>query len=136
MSDHVPCPACNKPTAPQLLPQAFWYPFWDRSDGACPSCVQQNLLAALQKEGDDVFRPSDGGAWSVDSRGAYAALPTPLRLHADPRVQGRGVTIAFLDSGFYPHADLVQPKNRIRAWVDAGSPDIRSLEFSSEETPR
>lgn len=136
MTDHVPCPACKKPTAPELLPEAFWYPFWHSENGACPSCVQQNLLAALQKEGDDVFRPSDGGAWSVDSRGAYAALPTPLRLHADPRVLGRGVGIAFVDSGFYPHADLVKPKNRIRAWVDAGSPRIQALEFTSDETPR
>jgi len=29
------------------------------------------------------------------------ALPTPLRLDADERFRGRGITIAFLDSGFY-----------------------------------
>lgn len=135
MSDRVPCPTCKKPTAPEQLPEAFWYPYWQSAQGACPACVKQNLLAALFKESDEVFRPSDGGAWSVDHKGAYAALPTPLRLHADPRVQGRGVTIALLDSGFYPHPDLVQPKNRIRAWVDAGTPRIQALEFSPEHTP-
>lgn len=43
-------------------------------------------------------------------------LPTPLRLNADDRFSGRGVTIAFLDSGFYAHDDLTQPENRIAAY--------------------
>jgi serine protease AprX len=41
------------------------------------------------------------------------ALPTPLRMDADERFTGRGVTIAFLDSGFYAHPDLTEPRNRI-----------------------
>jgi serine protease AprX len=45
-------------------------------------------------------------------------LPTPLRLGADDRFRGRGVTIAFLDSGFYAHPDLVEPRNRILRYVD------------------
>jgi serine protease AprX len=36
-------------------------------------------------------------------------------LNADPQLTGKGVTIAFLDSGFYPHADLT---NRIRFYQD------------------
>lgn len=40
-------------------------------------------------------------------------LPTPPRVGADEQFTGRGVTIAFLDSGFYPHPDLTQPENRI-----------------------
>jgi serine protease AprX len=40
-------------------------------------------------------------------------LPTPLRVGADGRFTGRGVTIAFLDSGFYPHPDLTEPENRV-----------------------
>lgn len=43
-------------------------------------------------------------------------LPTPLRMNADERFTGRGVTLAFLDSGFYAHPDLVQPTNRIVAY--------------------
>jgi serine protease AprX len=49
-------------------------------------------------------------------------LPTPLRLNADMQFTGKGVTIAFLDSGFYPHPDLVRPKNRILRYVDATGP--------------
>jgi serine protease AprX len=40
-------------------------------------------------------------------------LPTPLRMDADERFTGRGITIAFLDSGFFRHDDLTQPANRI-----------------------
>ena len=43
-------------------------------------------------------------------------LPTPLRMNADERFTGRGITIAFLDSGFYAHDDLTKPKNRIVAY--------------------
>src|SRR6266498_388994 len=43
-------------------------------------------------------------------------LPTPLRMDADERFTGRGVTIAFLDSGFYAHPDLTKPRNRILAY--------------------
>src|SRR5256884_4192892 len=43
-------------------------------------------------------------------------LPTPLRMDADERFTGRGVTIAFLDSGFYAHVDLTTPRNRIVAY--------------------
>ena len=44
------------------------------------------------------------------------ALPVPVRMDADERYTGRGVTIAFLDSGFYAHKDLTQPANRIVAY--------------------
>jgi len=32
-------------------------------------------------------------------------------MHSDPRFSGKGVTIALVDAGFYPHPDLVQPHN-------------------------
>jgi serine protease AprX len=44
------------------------------------------------------------------------ALPTPLRMDADERFTGRGITIAFLDSGFFAHEDLLEPVNRILAY--------------------
>src|SRR5437660_2536998 len=43
-------------------------------------------------------------------------LPTPLRMDADERFTGRGVTVAFLDSGFYAHPDLTKPTHRILAY--------------------
>ncbi|MDQ6651702.1 MAG: S8 family serine peptidase [Acidobacteriota bacterium] len=57
-------------------------------------------------------------------------LPTPLRMDADERFTGRGVTIAFLDSGFYGHEDLTRPENRIVAYhsIFAAEGDRTSLE--------
>ncbi len=52
---------------------------------------------------------------AVQKDGSHV-LSTPLRLDADERFTGRGVTIAFLDSGFYPHVDLTTPRNRILAY--------------------
>lgn len=49
-------------------------------------------------------------------------MPTPLRLEADPNRTAGGVTIAFLDSGFYPHPDLTEPVNRIIAYKDITCP--------------
>ncbi|HEY5838629.1 MAG TPA: hypothetical protein VIT19_06290, partial [Pyrinomonadaceae bacterium] len=37
-------------------------------------------------------------------------------MDADERFTGRGVTMAFLDSGFYPHRDLTEPRKRIVAY--------------------
>jgi serine protease AprX len=45
-------------------------------------------------------------------------LPIAQRLNADERLSGKGVTIAFLDSGFYAHPDLITPRNRIIAYSD------------------
>jgi len=45
-------------------------------------------------------------------------LPTPMRLDAPDEFRGRGATIAFLDSGFYAHPDLSQPRNRILKYVN------------------
>lgn len=48
----------------------------------------------------------------------FAVIPTSVRLNADPEYTGKGVTIASLDSGFYPHPDLIEPTNRIIAYYD------------------
>jgi serine protease AprX len=51
----------------------------------------------------------------VHAPNRFAVIPTGVRLNADPRYTGKGVTIAFLDSGFYPHPDLT---NRILCYQD------------------
>ena len=51
------------------------------------------------------------------------ALPVPVRMDADERYTGRGVTIAFLDSGFYAHKDLTEPVNRIVAYHNIFAPE-------------
>jgi len=58
------------------------------------------------------------------------ALPVPVRMEADERYTGRGVTIAFLDSGFYAHKDLTEPVNRIVGYhnIFALADDLSSLQ--------
>ncbi|MDT7807121.1 MAG: serine protease AprX [Acidobacteriota bacterium] len=61
-------------------------------------------------------------------------LPTWLRLGADERFTGRGITIAFLDSGFYQHPDLTTPHSRILAYhniVPKGTGTLESIEPAS-----
>src|ERR1051325_1332608 len=61
----------------------------------------------------------------------FAVIPTPVRLDADPNYSGRGVTIAFLDSGFYPHPDLTGTPGRVKAFFD-----ISGEESSSGASPK
>jgi len=51
------------------------------------------------------------------------ALPVPVRMDADERYTGRGITVAFLDSGFYAHKDLTEPDNRILAYHNIFEPE-------------
>jgi len=52
------------------------------------------------------------------SENKFAVIPTPVRLNADPIKSGKGITIAVIDAGFYPHPDLTKPVNRILAYHD------------------
>lgn len=55
----------------------------------------------------------------------FSVLPTPDRLDSHPDYTGKDITIAYLDSGFFPHCDLVEPDNRILAFFDmSGSGDF------------
>ena len=90
-------------------------PAVDELTRVCPSCVELFERAKVQVESHATIFEQ-----------VSFVLPTPLRMNADERFTGRGVTIAFLDSGFYAHPDLVKPRNRIRGYhsifADAGDP--------------
>jgi serine protease AprX len=45
-------------------------------------------------------------------------LPVAERVGLEERYAGRGVTIAFLDAGFYAHPDLMTPRTRVRAYYN------------------
>lgn len=135
MVDLLPCPFCQTLTPPDDLVEAHQYAFWHKTDGACPACIQQMLLQTLLWQGDAALHEQIQTEWPLDAEAAFGALPTPLRLHADPRFSGRGVAIAILDSGFYPHPDLIQPINRIRAWVDATTEPVTAVFFQPDEIP-
>ncbi|MEP7211811.1 MAG: S8 family serine peptidase [Acidobacteriota bacterium] len=110
------CPVCSRETLDEFVPlivldddlqKLITANAPDTRDfkAVCSRCVRlferakDHIIkdAAMQKDGSHV-------------------LSTPLRLDADERFTGKGVTIAFLDSGFYPHVDLTTPVNRIVAY--------------------
>ncbi|HVU94432.1 MAG TPA: S8 family serine peptidase [Puia sp.] len=73
--------------------------------------------------------PAIGPHFPVKSVDDFIILPTGLRLDADARYTGKGITIAIIDSGFYPHPDLTALHNRILAHVDcrSGKADLTTL---------
>jgi serine protease AprX len=71
----------------------------------CGRCVELFERARIQLQTDA----------AIFEQGGHV-LSTPLRMDADDRFTGRGVTIAFLDSGFYRHPDLSTPEDRILAY--------------------
>ena len=104
------CPVCSRDTQDEYVPMLSLAddlarliranaPDTQEFKAVCARCVRlferakENIIAdaAMQKDGSHV-------------------LSTPLRLDADERYTGKGVTIAFLDSGFYPHVDLTTPR--------------------------
>lgn len=146
-SRYQKCPLCMRPELVETLVEAWWTepqvveflsqqnPDWRLDDGACPACIQEALLHVLLSQGDEGLHQQIQHLWPLDARAAFGAIPTPLRMHADPRFTGRGVTLAIVDEGFYPHADLVQPSNRIRVWVNATADPVKALYFDRQTLP-
>lgn len=111
-----PCPVCSRETSDEFVPLASLDEELrrlieanapdSRDFGAiCARCVRLFERAKDQIVKDAALRKDGSHVLSI-----------PLRLDADERFSGRGVTIAFLDSGFYPHVDLTSPRNRIIAY--------------------
>ena len=114
----VLCPVCRRALPPEELRLAAVLsadvralaeanvPGWHPANGLCPECEARFAGAAeyLRAHGRDPH-----------TRGI---LPTAVRLGARDAYRGRGVTIAFLDAGFFAHPDLVTPADRILRYMD------------------
>ncbi len=87
-------------------------PRWDSRNNVCNRCEERFITAQTELE----------QYLSREGLEGQRIMPTPVRLGASPRFTGRGVTIAFLDSGFYWHPDLTRPEIRIVRYVDIFSP--------------
>src|SRR5687767_5080295 len=130
MDRTVLCPLCGRTIDPAILsikPKLEEHiarilreskPGWKRTDRVCPECVQDAVEKAIEARSPTSLQAELLTPFPVYSRDEKRLLPTPIRVHANPNFTGRGVTVAFLDSGFYPHPDLVKPKSRILCYVD------------------
>src|SRR6266404_1959098 len=94
-------------------------PAMEQLTQVCPHCIELFARSKSQLESQA----------QVFEQISYV-LPTPVRMEADERFTGLGVTIAFLDSGFYAHDDLTKPRNRIIGYhsIFDGVDDRTSLE--------
>lgn len=92
------------------------------SDKAQPYVAQDVFELSLQYSNDTLVSELSG-FFPIYQQSDYEIIPTPLRLNVVSQYSGRGVTIAFLDSGFYPHPDLTMPNNRVLAYVNVPDPD-------------
>jgi len=128
------CPICQRPVPLDEFSSeaegdsAVWklidhnHPRWSPSQGICHRCLDkyERLLAELKQ-----YHPqcTDGRCWII---------PSPMRVDVDPQFAGRGVTIAFLDSGFYLHPDLIEPENRALEYVNIPRQEADSEELWKE----
>ncbi|MCI0554401.1 MAG: S8 family serine peptidase [Anaerolineae bacterium] len=131
MSRTALCPLCRRPIDPALLliqPKLEDHIArilsennhgWKLEDGACLECIHGAVEKAIEARSPTSLQAEQLTPFPVYSRDEKQLLLTPVRVQANPNFTGRGVTVAFLDSGFYPHPDLVRPKNRILCYVDA-----------------
>ena len=94
------------------------FPEWTKDDGLCGRCLDFFHSEILM--GQRIL-PSIGPHFPIKTADDFIVIPMGLRINTDPRFTGKGVTICFIDSGFYPHADLIATKNRIKKIVDIPS---------------
>ena len=102
-------------------------PQWTEDDGACSRCVDYYHTEIVMEQR---ILPEIGPHFPIKSVDDFVILPTGIRLDADPRYTGKGITICFIDSGFYLHADLVNQGNRIKKIIDIHDPAIGEDYFS------
>ena len=124
------CPLCRRPIDPVIFniqpkPEDHIARIlsetnhrWKPEDGACLDCIHEAVEKAIEARSPTSLQAEQLTPFPVYSRDEKRLLLTPVRVHANPNFTGRGVTVAFLDSGFYPHPDLVKPKSRILCYVD------------------
>jgi len=96
-------------------------PQWAEEDGACSRCIDYYHVEIIREQR---ILPEVGPHFPIKSADDFIILPTPLRVDAHPRFTGKGVTICFIDSGFYPHPDLIAHSNRIKKIIDVTNAQI------------
>lgn len=117
------CPRCQRSFDPRILQSAAsllpihrqsllqQFPHWKPEDGICPDCalaLAQNL--ALNRQELSLHTTTDPHTTFPYYHAAEETiLGLPERMGNYSTFSANGVTIAFLDSGYYPHPDLGYP---------------------------
>jgi serine protease AprX len=127
----TPCPICHTPSDPRILSLqdevdptiaafvAQRHPHWTLAQGICPACLlrQSETFARLRSSQSLHTLTDPPTTFPYYHPAEETVLSQPLRLPYYGAVDGAGVTIAFLDSGFYPHPDLLRRGSTLAAEV-------------------
>ena len=151
----TPCPICRTPSDPRILALkeqldgaaaaavSQRHPSWSPAHGICPACLLRctgHLTAQRSTESRHTLTEPIT-TFPYYHPAEETVLSQAQRLPDYACFDGSGVTIAFLDSGFYPHPDLlraaewkgIQPDWRQlseRQWYDLLWPaDLRLVDY-------
>jgi serine protease AprX len=103
------------------------HPLWAVQDGICSRCIDYYNVEIIREQ---KLLPEIGPYFPIKSADDFVILPTALRVDANPRYTGKGITICFIDSGFFLHPDLVKNKHRIKKIVDITKPRTTEKYFT------
>ncbi len=117
------CPVCSREVQYEFAPLSAMpedlqaliranAPDTQSFQAVCARCVR-----LFERAKEQILRDA-----AMNKDGSFV-LSTPLRLDSAEGFTGKNVTIAFLDSGFYPHTDLTTPENRILAYQNMNVTD-------------
>jgi serine protease AprX len=107
------------------------HPGWNPASVACPECASHAAEQARLERSPASIQEELLLPFPVYAPDETHLLPVHRLLEASPHYSGRDVTLAFLDSGFYPHPDLTKPEDRILQAVDAtGKTAVEDANFT------
>ena len=118
----IPCPICRTPSDARILAMhekidptiaafaARRAPTWAAADGICPDCLGRYTdLYTAQRSQTSLHTLTDPGAtFPYYHPAEETVLGQCWRLPSYTTFDGSGATIAFLDSGYYPHPDFAR----------------------------
>ncbi|CAN5463486.1 hypothetical protein BH10CHL1_BH10CHL1_21330 [soil metagenome] len=130
------CPLCGGQVDAQLLAKSHELrlpivqliqqvePNWNLQAGICPSCALLYMARLIAQRSHVSLQTTTNPPTTFPYyyKAEEIVLSQPERLPDYATFSGRGVTIAFLDSGYYPHPDL----SRSPSWPEP-LPDWASL---------
>ena len=138
------CPRCGRSTDVRVLAQSAklaWplyrliqqnHPAWRAADGLCPACVYEyaQQLAATRSTHSLQTATEPNGTFPYYHPDEESVLSQPIRLPDYATFGGQGVTIAFLDSGYYPHPDLAAVRSGpdpMPNWAELNAQQLRTI---------
>ncbi len=116
----IACPVCGAAADPRLLSRAsellpavartvrLGCPSWRSEQGICPACAQRaaDSVARARSAFSLHTRTEPNTTFPYYHPDEETLLGLPERLADAFTFTGKGTTLGFLDSGFYPHPDL------------------------------